>query len=107
MVDRKRDLDLILADAWTLGALGLGLLSKPAGPVAAQGAVQLRPILPKYRAPGMLSTPGCYPRQVRNSIRCECRGIAFMDRWRPRKVLRVACTLLGGHLARLEVVAEG
>ena len=44
IVDRKRDLDLVLADARILGALGLGLLAKP-GPVAAQGAVQLRPIL--------------------------------------------------------------
>ena len=44
MVDRKRDLDLVRADAWILDALGFGLRAK-LGQVAAQGAVQLRPIL--------------------------------------------------------------
>ena len=64
MVERTRDLDLLQLDAWIIHTLGLGLLAKPAGPVAAQGAVQLRPILPKYRG------PGCYPH--RDAIHGKC-----------------------------------
>ena len=66
MVDRKCDLDLVRADAWILGgALGLGLRAK-LGPVAAQGAVQLRPSLPQNGGPGW---PGYYPHAV-----CVCEG---------------------------------
>eukprot|EP00964_Phaeocystis_antarctica_P043904 scaffold25184_cov62-Phaeocystis_antarctica.AAC.7 len=86
MVDRKRDLDLVRADAWILGGLGLGLRTQ-LGPVAAQGAVQPRPILPKN---GPRDT---YLRGV-----CERDSLSG----RLRKVLRgvpIVSAPHGGHLA--------
>ena len=86
MVDSKRDLDLVRADAWILGGLGLGLRTQ-LGPVAAQGAVQPRPILPKNGP--------------RDTIRGACKRDSLSGRL--RKVLRGACLVStpGGTLRGL------